>query len=153
VTTATGGETFILFTVADTTYAVPSRDVAHVEMVEQVTAVPNAPPFVDGVVFSRGQVVPAVNLRARFGFERVPYDLATRLVVVQTGGRSVGLVVDGAREFASFDASLIRPPSAALAGLSGRYLEGIANVADRLILVLDLAQVLLFDDPVVPEQA
>ena len=49
-----------------------SRDVAHIEMVEQITRVPNAPPFVDGVVFSRGQVVPAVNLRARFGFERAP---------------------------------------------------------------------------------
>ena len=153
MSTATGTETFILFTVAGTTYGVRSRDVAHVEMVEQVTAVPNAPAFVDGVVFSRGQVVPALNLRARFGFERAACDLATRLVVVQTGGRSVGLVVDGAREFASFDPSLIRPPSAALAGLSGRYLEGIANVADRLILVLDLPQVLRFDDPVLPEHA
>jgi purine-binding chemotaxis protein CheW len=153
VTTVAGAETFILFTVAGTTYAVRSRDVAHVEMVEQVTAVPNAPAFVDGVVFSRGQVVPALNLRARFGFERAAYDLATRLVVVQTGGRSVGLVVDGAREFASFDPSLIRPPSAALAGLSGRYLEGIANVADRLILVIDLPQLLLFEDPVLPDHA
>ena len=52
------------------------------EMVEHVTPVPNAPPFVDGVVFSRGRVVPAVNLRRRFGFDRVPYDLKTRLIVV-----------------------------------------------------------------------
>ena len=55
---------YILFTVAGTSYALPSHDVAHVEMVEQITRVPNAPSFVDGVVFSRGQVVPAVNLRA-----------------------------------------------------------------------------------------
>jgi purine-binding chemotaxis protein CheW len=146
--TAQGAETFILFTVAGTSYAVRSRDVAHVEMLEQVTAVPNAAAFVDGVVFSRGQVVPALNLRARFGFERAPYDVGTRLIVVQTSGRSVGLVVDGAREFVAFDPALIRPPSAALSGLSGHYLEGIANVGDRLILVLDLAQILRFDDPV-----
>ena len=141
-------ETFILFTVAGTTYAVRSRDVAHVEMIEQVTAVPNAAASVDGVVFSRGQVVPALNLRARFGFDRASYDVATRLVVVQTEGRSVGLVVDGAREFASFDPSLIQPPSTSMTGLSGRYLEGIANVGGRLILVLDLAEVMTFDDPV-----
>ena len=141
-------ETFILFGVAGTTYAVRSRDVAHVEMVEQVTAVPNAVAFVDGVVFSRGQVVPALNLRARFGFERAPYGVGTRLVVVQSGGRSVGLVVDGAREFASFDPAAIQPPSSSLTGLSGRYLEGIANVDGRLILLLDLAEVLKFDDPV-----
>ena len=56
-------------------------------MVENVTGVPNAAHFVDGVVFSRGQVVPALNLRARFGFERADYDLRTRLLVVQHGGR------------------------------------------------------------------
>jgi purine-binding chemotaxis protein CheW len=149
---ASGG-TFILFTVAGTTYAVRSRDVAHVEMLDQVTAVPNAAAFVDGVVFSRGQVVPALNLRARFGFPRVPNGVSTRLVVVQDGERRVGLVVDDAREFVSFDPSLIRPPGSALTGLSGQYLEGIANVGDRLILVLHLADVLTFDDPVLQEHS
>jgi purine-binding chemotaxis protein CheW len=151
VTSVSGGGTFILFTVAGTTYAVRSRDVAHVEMVEQVTAVPNAAAFVDGVVFSRGQVVPAVNLRARFGFPRVPHGVSTRLVVVQDGGRTVGLVVDEAREFVSFDVSSIQPPGSALAGLSGKYVEGIANVGDRLILLLNLSEVLTFDDPVLQE--
>ena len=141
-------EPFILFTVAGTTYALRSKDVAHIEMVEQVTAVPNAAHFVDGVVFSRGQVVPALNLRARFGFEKAPYDLSSRLLVVHAAGRSVGLVVDAAREFVSLDPATIQPPNAALTGLSGRYLEGVANIGDRLILVLDLAEALTFSDPV-----
>ena len=145
----TAAETFILFAVAGTTYALRSRDVAHVEMVEQVTAVPNAMPFVDGVVFSRGAVVPALNLRARFGFEKAPYDLSTRLLVVRAGDRTVGLVVDAAREFVAIDPAAIQPPATALTGLSGRYLEGVANVGDRLILVLDLSEVLTFTDPVV----
>ena len=139
---------FILFTVAGTTYGLRSRDVAHIEMVEQVTAVPNAAHFVDGVVFSRGQVVPALNLRARFGFAKAPYDLSTRLLVVHDAGRSVGLVVDAAREFVSIDPASIQPPGAALTGLSGRYLEGVANIGDRLVLVLNLAEALIFDDPV-----
>ena len=151
--TAGASGTFILFNVAGTTYGLRSRDVAHVEMVEQVTAVPNAAPFVDGVVFSRGQVVPALSLRARFGFPRAAYGVGTRLVVVQAGGRSVGLVVDDAREFASFDPSLIQPPGSALTGLSGKYLEGIANVGDRLILILNLAEVLSFEDPVLQEHS
>jgi purine-binding chemotaxis protein CheW len=149
---STGSETFILFTVAGTTYALRSRDVAHVELLERVTAVPNAAAFVDGVVFSRGQVVPALNLRARFGFPREPYGVTTRLVVAQSGGRSVGLVVDAAREFVSFDSALIQAPGSAMTGLNGRYLEGIANVGDRLIVVLDLTQVLTFDDPVLEAQ-
>ncbi len=141
-------EPFILFTVAGTTYALRSRDVAHVEMVDQVTAVPNAAHFVDGVVFSRGQVEPALNLRARFGFDKAPNDLSTRLLVVRDGARTVGLVVDSAREFVPIDPAAIQPPSAALTGLSGRYLEGVANIGDRLILVLNLAATLTFEDPV-----
>jgi purine-binding chemotaxis protein CheW len=146
-------DTFILFTVAGTSYALRSRDVAHVEMVEQVTAVPNAAPFVDGVVFSRGEVVPALNLRARFGFERAPYGLATRLLVVRGDNRTVGLIVDAAREFVSIDPAAIHPPATALTGLSGRYLEGVANVGDRLILVLNLDEVLNFSDPVLETHA
>ena len=119
------------------------------EMVEQVTRVPNAAPFVDGVVFSRGQVVPAVNLRARFGFERAPYDLRTRLIVVQAGGRSVGLIVDDGREFLRLPASAIHPPQDTLAGLSSQYIEGIASVEDRLILVLELDATLNFAEPLI----
>lgn len=141
-------ESFILFAVAGTTYALRSRDVAHIEMVDQVTPVPEAAPFVDGVVFSRGQVVPAVNLRARFGFERAPYDLRTRLLVVQRDGRTVGLLVDSAREFLPLDAGAIQPPGAGLGELGGRYLEGVANVGDRLIMILNLPEVLGFSDSV-----
>lgn len=146
-------ETFILFSLAGTTYAVRSREVAHVEMLEHVTAVPNATAFLDGVVFSRGEVVPALNLRARFGFERAPYDLATRLLVVRSGDRTVGLVVDAAREFAAIDPSTIQPPATALTGLSGRYLEGVANIGNRLILVLSVEAVLTFSDPLLETHA
>ena len=129
---------YIVFSLAGTSYAVPTAQVAHVEMVDEVTRVPNAPAFVDGIVFSRGAVVPAMNLRARFGFERAPYDTRTRLLVVQAAGRTVGLVVDSAREFQSIARSAIAPPGSGLSGLSGPYLRGIATVGDRLIMVLDL---------------
>jgi len=86
----------------------------------------------------RGAVVPALNLRARFGFERAPYDTRTRLLVVQAAGRTVGLVVDSAREFQSIAESAIAAPGAGLSGLSGAYLRGIATIGDRLIMVLDL---------------
>ena len=135
---------YILVTVAGTTYALRSGEVRHMEMIEDITRVPNAPSFVDGVVFSRGQVVPVVNLRARFGFERASHDLRTRLIVVQSAARLVGLVVDAAREFVNIPPDAIQPPHEALAGMSGRYVEGIASIGGRLILVLDLSRVLDF---------
>jgi purine-binding chemotaxis protein CheW len=133
---------YIIFSVAGTAYALPTEQIAHVEMVNDVTRVPNAPRFVDGVVFSRGEVVPAVSLRARFGFERAPHDVRTRLLVVRSGERKVGLIVDSAREFLAIGDSAIKPPGESIAGLSGEYVRGIATVGDRMIVVLDLDAIL-----------
>ena len=133
--------TFILFTVAGTTYAIASQNVLHIEMVEHVTPVPNAPPSVEGVVFSRGQVVPVINLRARFGFDRKGLDLRTRLLVVEHEGRRVGLLVDDAREFVTMTANVIHPPNEAVGGTSGNYLDGVAMLGDRIVLVLNIREV------------
>lgn len=140
-------DTFILFTLVGTTYAVRTRDVLHMEMVEEITPVPNATASVEGVVFSRGQVVPVVNLRTRFGFERIPPDLRSRLLIVQSNGRTIGLMVDSAREFARIAPETIRPPHDTLTRLSGRYLEGIAIAQDRIILILDLSAVIEIAEP------
>jgi len=140
-------DNYILFVVAGTSYALPSQDVAHVEMVDQITRVPNAPAFVDGVVMSRGQVVPAINMRARFGFERAPLDVSSRLLVVQSSGRAVGLLVDACREFMTVPAAAIHPPGDALSGLSAQYVDGVASVGDRLIVILGLERLLTTAQP------
>jgi purine-binding chemotaxis protein CheW len=137
-----GSETFVVFELAGTTYAIHSRLVQQMEMIEHITAVPNVSPAVEGVVFSRGRVIPALNLRVRFGFERIPIELRTRLVVVNTNGRNIGLIVDTAREFASIAPGEIQPPNEAISGLSGKYLEGIATLGDRIILILNLDEVI-----------
>jgi purine-binding chemotaxis protein CheW len=141
-----GEETYVLFELAGTTYAVPSNMVQQVQMVEQITPVPNAMPVVEGVVYTRGRVVPALNLRLRFGFEKVPLDLRSRLIVVNVSGRTVGLLADTAREFVRIPASSIEAPPEAISGLSGRYLEGIASLKGRLILVLRLEEVIDIGD-------
>lgn len=145
--TSNDAEPFILFELAGTTYAVRSRFVQQVEMVEHVTPVPNAPTAVEGVVLARGQVIPALNLRARFGFERVAFDLRARLVVVSTAGRTLGLIVDSAREFLRIPESSIEPPPEAITGLSGKYLEGVATIKGRIILVLNLDEVIDAGEP------
>src|SRR6185369_7409267 len=104
------------------------NSVQQVQMVEQITPVPNAIAVVEGVVHTRGRVIPVLNLRVRFGFEKIPFDLRARLVVVNVGGRIVGLLVDTAREFVRIPASSIEPPPEGISGLSGKYLEGIASM-------------------------
>ena len=137
---------FIFFELAGTNYAVEAQAVQQMEMVENVTPVPNAPAFVDGVVFARGQVVPVVNLRARFGFPRAAPDSKTRLMVVAHAGRVVGLLVDSAREFVMLPADAIQPPPEAVTGLSGKYLAGIATVGERVVLILRIEEVLDFHE-------
>lgn len=138
-------EPFILFELAGTTYGVRSNSVQQIEMIEDVASVPNAHPAVDGVVLIRGQVLPALNLRKRFGFERIERNIRSRLVVINTGTRVVGLIVDTAREFIKLAPESIAPPPAALTGLSGQYLEGIATIGDRMIMILNLDAVLDLD--------
>src|SRR5688500_20302622 len=87
-------EPFILFERAGTMYGVRSRFVQQIEMIEDVASVPNAHAAVEGVVLVRGQVIPALNLRTRFGFEKIDRDLRSRLVVINAGTRVVGLIVD-----------------------------------------------------------
>ena len=144
-------EPFILFELAGTTYGVRSRFVQQIEMIDDVAAVPNAHSAVDGVVLVRGQVVPALNLRTRFGFDRIERDLRSRLVVINTGARIVGLIVDTAREFIKIPAESIEPPPEAHTGLSGRYLEGITTVKERMILILNLDAVLDLEYEVEPQ--
>ncbi|MCX8022470.1 MAG: chemotaxis protein CheW [Syntrophorhabdaceae bacterium] len=139
-------EHYILFKLVGTTYAVKSNDVQQMEMVEHITPVPNAPSFVEGLVFLRGEVIPAINLRARFGFEKVEYDIKTRIIVVQRGSRKVGLIVDNAREFISIPKDAITPPPEAISGLSGKYLEGVATLEDTLVLILNIDEVLKLTD-------
>jgi purine-binding chemotaxis protein CheW len=131
-------ETYVLFELAGTTYGLRTREVQHMEMVENITPVPNTALAVEGVVFSRGQVIPAVNLRVRFGLPREPFTLRTRLIIVQVQQRLVGLIVDSSREFRAIPTEVIRPIQETIAGMKGNYLKGIASFENRLVLLLDL---------------
>ncbi|MCP4536592.1 MAG: purine-binding chemotaxis protein CheW [Chloroflexi bacterium] len=141
-------EPFILFNLGSTFYGVRSQVVQQLEMVEHITPVPDVPPFVEGIVLSRGQVIPAINLRVRFGFDKIPYDLRARLVIIHNDERTVGLIVDTAREFVDISSDTIQPPPETISGLSGRYLEGVATLDNKLILILNVEEVLNLVDVV-----
>lgn len=135
-------QAYILFELANTTYAIPSDVVQQMEMVEHITPVPNTLPFIEGVVFSRGQVIPAFNLRIKFGLEKKPYSLRTRLIVVHVQNRTVGIIVDTAREFLTIPNTAIQPPPESLSGMSSKFLSGIATLEKRVVLILNIEELL-----------
>jgi len=147
-----GSETFVIFELAGAAYAVRSSLVQQLEMIEHITPVPNAPAAVEGMVFSRGRVVPAINLRVRFGFEKADFNLRTRLLVMNLSGRTVGVIVDTAREFISIPAAAMGAPNEAISGLSGKYLEAIATLSNRIILILNMDEVINLGEIALGEQ-
>ena len=135
-------ESFVLFEVAGNTCGVRSKDVRSVESPGTVTAVPNAVPFVEGVTLTRGHIIPSISLRTRFGFPAIPADLRARMLVVSSGIRTIGMLVDSAREFTSIPTDAIQPPGEGVAGFIARYVEGIATLGKRTVLVLNLDEVI-----------
>jgi len=146
-------ESYVLFELGGSVYGIPSANVQHIDMFDHVTLVPNANPAIDGVVFSRGRVIPALNLRARFGFAREASTLRTRIIFATVHDRTVGLIVDTAREFRTLPTQSIRPIEETLTGINGRYLKAVSKVGEKLVLILDLEAVLNVEDAQMPTAA
>lgn len=146
-------DSYIIFELAGSAYGVRSEQVQHIEMFEHVTPVPNTAPAVEGVVFSRGNVVPAINLRTRFGLPKETATVRTRLILLKVERRVVALIVDAAREFRTISRDAIRPMQETLHGIDGNYVQGVASVNGRMVLLLDVAAVLHVDETVVPPAA
>ena len=137
-----GMQSYILFKLGETTFAVASAIVQELELVEDITPVPNAASYVEGIVLVRGRVVPVINLRARFGMPRIPWDQQARIIVLDIKGRKVGLLVDAAREFLEISGEDVQPPPNTVSGVSTQLLEGVAVLGDRLVLILDIEKLL-----------
>ena len=135
-------ESFVLFEVAGNTCGVRSKDVRSVEAAGDLTPVPDALPVVGGVTLTPGQNIPSINLRTRFGFPAIPVDSRARMVVVCSKLRTVGMLVDSAREFTSIPPETIQPAGDRIVAFSARYLEGVATLGKRSVLVLNLDAVI-----------
>jgi purine-binding chemotaxis protein CheW len=108
---------------------------------QHLTRVPNAPDFVEGVINLRGQVVPVIALRKRFGLERQAHDNQSRIVVLEVQNMIVGFVVDSVPEVLSIPASAVAPPPR-FSEVEREYVSGVAKLEDRLLILLDVDRIL-----------
>ena len=140
----TGGDEpllHVVFRLADTDYALPASVVVQMEDYTGASAVPGSPSFVAGVVQLRGKVVPVVDLRLRFGLASVDVP-GQRVVVGELGERRVALLVDSAREVASLRPSQLKTPPKLLEVEGRGFVRWVAQIEERLVLVLDFARVI-----------
>ncbi len=143
-TTSTGGleEQLVVFRLRRELYGVPISSVREIIRWQQVTSLPTAPEFVEGVINLRGTVVPVIDLAKRFAIEGIPATNDTRIVVVEMSGQLVGIVVDGVSEVLRITHAEIEPPSSISGSVDIEFLRGVGKSGDRLIVLLDLTRVL-----------
>ena len=133
-----GDELVVVFALAGESYGVAIGAVQEIIRPPLLTAVPHAPAAVEGVINLRGRIIPVVSLRRRFGLPPAASDRAARIIVFASAGQTVGVSADGVSEVARIPADAIEPVGLALAGTASHHLRGIATVGSRLIILLDL---------------
>lgn len=135
-------EQFLTFIMDGEEYGVDILKVRGIQGWERVTPIPNTPDYVLGVINLRGDVVPIIDLRRRFGLEVVPYTPRTVVIVVRIEQkdheRTVGLVVDAVSEVYDIELSELRPPPDFGAAVSNDFVCGLAMVDEKMVIILEI---------------
>jgi len=129
------------FRVGRESFGVPIAVIHEIVRVPEITAVPDAPGCVEGVINLRGKIVSIVDLRKRFGVREVASHKKNRILVAEVEGRLVGLVVDAASEVLKVPPSDVDPPPNVF-DAELNYVTGVAKHKGRLIILVDLMRVL-----------
>ena len=135
----------IVFSLHDEEYAIPVSQVRSIEKLQHITSVPRTEPFVKGVINLRGVVTPIIDLRTRFGMAETEYVDSTRIIIVATEDVEVGLIVDTANDLMDIPVDSIEPPPEIVGSVEVEYLEGVAKLDERLLILLNLEKVLTPD--------
>ncbi|MFA7296012.1 MAG: chemotaxis protein CheW [Dehalococcoidia bacterium] len=132
----------VVFDLAGEAYGVNIGTVREIIRMQAVTHVPETPDFVEGVINLRGRVIPVVDLRKRFGLETSEHTSDSRIVVVDIAGHDIGVIVDAVTEVLRVAGASIESASALITTEDSYYMDGIAKIGDRLLILLDLDRVL-----------
>ncbi|MEW6542431.1 MAG: chemotaxis protein CheW [Nitrospirota bacterium] len=123
-------------------FAVDILSVQEINRMVEITKVPKAPSFVEGVINLRGRIIPVLDLRRRLGIPEAGRTAQSRIVVVNVGGRVIGLVVDAVSEVLRIPRSTIEPPPSTGASAGAEFIQGVGKINDRLLTLLDLKRLL-----------
>lgn len=130
----------VIFTVADKEYALSIQQVREVIRLREITTIPEAPGFVEGVINLRGKVTPLINLRKKFGIPGIELSKLNRVIITQMNGHIVGIIVDQVEGVTTIENDHIESPNQVLK--EAAYLTGVAKIGKRLILMVDAEKIL-----------
>ena len=130
------------FRIGKETFGVAIGIVHEIVRVPEITAVPDAPDFVEGVINLRGKIISIVDLRKRFGETQIEPSRKNRILVAEIDHKMVGLIVDAASEVIRLPQAEIEAPPEVFAENELKYVTGLGKLNGRLIILVDLAKVL-----------
>jgi len=137
-------EQLVNFKIENEEFGVNIEEVQEIIRLPEITKVPQAPFFVEGVINLRGDVLPVIDLRKRFDLEATRKTNATRIVVVNVEGKTTGIIVDSVSEVLRLPKDSIEPPPPIVAGIEAKYLRGIGKLDNgkRLLILLNHKEIL-----------
>jgi purine-binding chemotaxis protein CheW len=130
------------FQVGRETYGVPITSLHEIVRVPEITAVPDAPDYLEGVINLRGKIVSVMDLRKRFGDKQAKLNKQNRILVVEHSGKLAGLIVDSASEVLKIASEDVEAPPAAFQEGGLNCVTGLGKVRGRLIVLLDMTKLL-----------
>jgi purine-binding chemotaxis protein CheW len=130
------------FQVGRETYGVPITSLHEIVRVPEITAVPDAPDYLEGVINLRGKIVSVMDLRKRFGDKQAKLNKHNRILVVEHSGKLAGLIVDSASEVLKIASEDVEAPPAAFQEGGLNCVTGLGKVRGRLIVLLDMTKLL-----------
>ncbi len=133
---------FVGFRLAGQDYVFSIGQIQEIVIPDRVTKTPQVPDYVEGVSNLRGTIIPIINLRRLFGLEQQPVNEDTRTIVVNVGTRTVGCTVDAVTQVIRIAAEDIQPAPDLVAGAATPWIAGFAKQDERLLIVLDINELL-----------
>lgn len=133
---------FLTFTLGKEEYGIDILAVQEIRGYDAVTRIPDSPEFVKGVINLRGTIVPVVDLRIKFKLGTVNYDAFTVMIILNVGTRVVGVVVDSVSDVVGLTKKQIAPPPEFGVSFNTRYLNGLATIDGRMLILVDIEKLL-----------
>jgi len=143
---STASAKIVIFRLGEDLFAAGVHSVERVLRYQRARALPDVPPWVDGVIEYRANVIPQIDLRRRFELASAAPTPTTRVLVLNSGGGWVAVVVDAVLEVAGYEESQLAAPPVLFRGLAGEYLRGLVRHGDRLVVLLDVDRLLTATD-------
>ncbi len=138
---------YLFFRISKESYGIGIRHVIEIIELQTISAVPDMPAYVIGVINLRGKVIPIVNLRLRFGMEMREYDDRTCIVVAEIEGVLIGFVVDTVEEVLEITENNISPaPQFKTVSGKERYISGMGKVGEMVKILLDVEKIVKDED-------